>query len=384
LVLVRFCLRHCCGVSSHMIQNPLSPNSSASPISETNFHIRTVSCDFCALCGSTGQMKHFGLEDKLFGAPGIWSFRQCSNNTCGLVWLDPAPLPEELPKAYRSYYTHGVVETLRGNTFLKEIYRKTKLAYLSRSLGYTNTESSFLPSFLAKLLFLFPGRRNDIQMEVMSLPAQAGGRLLDIGCGSGERMMKMRDLGWTVSGIDFDPKAVMTAKSLGFDVYCGSIPEVYFPSNSFDAIIMNHVIEHVPNPREVLSACERILKPGGKLALATPNSSSWGRRLFRRSWRGFEPPRHLYLFSPVSMKKALQGAGFSNMSVTTSESSYVWKISLMLKLGITGKGSRTILALIRCASTFLNSLQQAALFFNGGIGECLFASATKDLSKEEL
>src|SRR2546423_5393944 len=68
--------------------------------------IRTVPRPDCLLCGGTGKVLHEGLTDRLFSAPGTWSLRKCSSRTCALVWLDPFPVPEDLPMAYQTYYTH--------------------------------------------------------------------------------------------------------------------------------------------------------------------------------------------------------------------------------------------------------------------------------------
>ena len=162
----------------------------------------------------------------------------------------------------------------------------------------------------------------------MFLAAQPGGKLLDVGCGSGERLEKMRRLGWTVSGIDFDAEAVRVARDRGLDVSCGTIPGTWFPTEAFDAVTMNHVIEHVPHPIELLEECNRILKPGGKVVLTTPNSSCWGHKLFEEHWRGLEPPRHLHVFCPSSIEQTLRRAGFGVVLVRTLASAYVWRLSL--------------------------------------------------------
>jgi hypothetical protein len=65
--------------------------------------MRTQSVPTCILCGSTGRTLYDELHDRLFGAPGTWSFRKCSAPGCGLVWLDPAPIEEDLSKAYTAY-----------------------------------------------------------------------------------------------------------------------------------------------------------------------------------------------------------------------------------------------------------------------------------------
>ncbi|MDX1383494.1 MAG: class I SAM-dependent methyltransferase, partial [Thermoanaerobaculia bacterium] len=68
--------------------------------------MRTQPKPSCILCGAEGRTLYHGLRDELAGTPGQWSLKRCSQVACGLVWLDPAPVAEDLASAYREYYTH--------------------------------------------------------------------------------------------------------------------------------------------------------------------------------------------------------------------------------------------------------------------------------------
>ena len=70
-------------------------------------HIRSAPALSCCLCGRAGQFLYSAQPDRLFGAAGSWNLKQCSNRVCGLIWLDPMPLAEDIGKAYASYYTHA-------------------------------------------------------------------------------------------------------------------------------------------------------------------------------------------------------------------------------------------------------------------------------------
>ncbi len=98
--------------------------------------------------------------------------------------------------------------------------------------------------------------------------------------------------------MEIDQDAVTIARSLGLEVRCGSLEEQGYPAESFDAVTLCHVVEHLSDPRATIDECFRILKPSGRLVVATPNSDSLSRRLFGKDWRGLEPPRHLMVFSP--------------------------------------------------------------------------------------
>jgi len=125
--------------------------------------------------------------------------------------------------------------------------------------------------------------------------------------------------GWEVHGIDFDDKAIKSAKQqFGSSVRQGELIACDFPSGSFDAVVMNNVIEHVWNPIETVKECFRILGPRGNLIIITPNSDSDGHRLFKKRWRGLEPPRHLFIYSKRSLNLLSQMAGFAKTLIFSS------------------------------------------------------------------
>lgn len=128
----------------------------------------------------------------------------------------------------------------------------------------------------------------------------------------------MQEKGWEVQGIDFDKSAIGKAKLHGLNVSNKSLQEMNFPDNSFEAIITNHVIEHVPNPKSYLKECLRILKPNGVLIAMTPNTYSLGHRLFKQNWRELEIPRHLQIFSTNSLKNTAEESEFSDIISFTS------------------------------------------------------------------
>src|SRR5438128_308073 len=69
--------------------------------------IRAAPRPKCFLCDVEGRPLHQGLVDPFFSAPGVWNFKRCGRPGCGLIWLDPAPLAEDLHLAYQKYFTHG-------------------------------------------------------------------------------------------------------------------------------------------------------------------------------------------------------------------------------------------------------------------------------------
>jgi len=284
---------------------------------ESHNEIRTYPCPDCYICGTEGRTLYESMKDHLFGAPGEWNFRKCLNPGCGLVWLDPTPMEEEISLAYRNYYTHQDTQRF-SKTWARRTYDLVKEGYLSNKYGYHSASVTTWKKLLGMLIYLHPGRREDVDFSVIYLPASPQGRLLEIGCGSGQMLKRMQEMGWHVEGVDFDSFAVENARSKGLQVRLGTLEAQNYPDNHFDVIVMSHLIEHVHDPLGILRESYRILTPNGKVVLITPNNESLGHKLFKGAWRGLEVPRHLYLFSLRALQKLSQEAGFKvkNVKIT--------------------------------------------------------------------
>src|SRR5208337_943273 len=142
-----------------------------------------------------------------------------------------------------------------------------------------------------------------------------GQRLLDIGCGNGDFLVNAQEAGWFVSGLEPDPEAAAVARQRGLHVTMGTVDVLANEWNSFDAITLSHVIEHVHEPNLLLQAVRRLLKPGGVAYIDTPNIDSRGAHYFGKNWRGLEPPRHLVLFNPASLIALLSALGFEGIKI---------------------------------------------------------------------
>jgi 2-polyprenyl-3-methyl-5-hydroxy-6-metoxy-1,4-benzoquinol methylase len=170
--------------------------------------------------------------------------------------------------------------------------------------------------------------------KVMWLPSSSRGQLLDVGCGGGHFLARMRSLGWRVRGVEPDAEAVRVARDhFDLNVYHGVLADAHFPANEFDAITMNHVIEHVDDPIGLLQECQRVLKAGGRLVVVTPNASSLGRNRFGRAWRGWEPPRHLFLFAPDTLRACIERAGLNieTLRTTARLAPVIWEASTKIR-----------------------------------------------------
>jgi SAM-dependent methyltransferase len=133
--------------------------------------------------------------------------------------------------------------------------------------------------------------------------------------------------------VEPDAEAVSLARERGLNVYHGTLADARFPANEFDAVTMNHVIEHVPNPIELLQECRRVLKISGRMVIVTPNAASLGRSRFARAWRGWEPPRHLFLFTPHTLRVCAERAGLriETLRTTARLAPSIWWASAELR-----------------------------------------------------
>lgn len=278
--------------------------------------IRTRPSPNCYVCSEQGKPLYEGLKDRLFGAPGEWNFCRCPNPDCGLVWLDPSPLEEDISKAYQTYYTHDDAPPPRS-LFLWRLYWAVCDGYLQHRLGYTQGVGQRWYRLLLPFACLHPGGLAVLDATVMFLNSPSpNARLLEIGCGNGRLLARMRNLGWEVEGLDVDAQAVEVARAKNITVRHGDLSAQGYPDNSFDAIYMGHLIEHVHDPLGLIRECCRVLKPGGTLVIVTPNTDSWGLRYFGEDWRGLDLPRHLHLFNSKNIQQVVKKAG--NFSIKKS------------------------------------------------------------------
>lgn len=264
----------------------------------------------CPVCGRGERaLLHSGLRDKIFHcAPGAWSLYRCSG--CHSAYLDPRPDRASIGAAYQAYFTHQS-EGSSAPSKVWNIFRAVRNGYLNRFCGCALSPASNLGAVLASLA---PGLGALFRSFMRGLPpAPPTGRLLDVGCGNGDFLVLARSAGWDAYGVDFDAAAVSAAQSQGLNVVQGGIEVFDGQSAKFDAITLSHVVEHVHDPRALLEACFRLLKPGGYFWVETPNLDSLGHGRFGPAWRGLEPPRHLVLFNWDGLEGLLAECGFSQV-----------------------------------------------------------------------
>ncbi len=155
----------------------------------------------------------------------------------------------------------------------------------------------------------------------LDLIAMAGGplqgRLLEIGCGAGNFLVRAADRGFDVTGIEYSPFAAERARqNLGGRgrVLHGEIGVLAAEHNAYDICVLCDVIEHVRDPTAFLVELCRLLKPSGVLFVVTPSLDSWSARLLGPRWMEYKA-EHLYYYSPATICRQLQSAGFGDVSL---------------------------------------------------------------------
>jgi SAM-dependent methyltransferase len=258
----------------------------------------------CGACGSSSTAEAFSAGDlALRAVSGTYSYRRCL--ACGSVFAAPQPPPGELAEAYASSYglycqTSSKLERLLGRLALPEVRR------VMRS-------------------------------------ADPSGELIDLGCGNGRFLERLRGCGWTgrLQGFDFAaPVAAATRERTGLEISVGNLNEEILPPDSYDAIVLRHVIEHVRRPLDVLQMVRAALRPGGVLYVATPDLRAFSRLVFGRYWWGYDVPRHLVIFSAPALLAAMRWAGFEPIDRWYGFSPQMWGASLGLALADHGAPAR--------------------------------------------
>ncbi len=145
------------------------------------------------------------------------------------------------------------------------------------------------------------------------------GRLLDVGCSVGIFLDVAQKNGYTVKGVEVSTWASEFARQKGFDVVTGGLLEASYPEKGFDVIILNHVLEHLPKPIEILSEAKRILKDDGLLVIGVPNFGSSMAAIKKGKWASLQPDQHIWQFTHASLLRVLSESGFSEVYFEAKE-----------------------------------------------------------------
>lgn len=272
----------------------------------------------CTVCNQHNFELETSAKDYFFhSSEEIWHYHRCKN--CGSIFLSPRPIESVIHFAYQTYYTHNSIRSLN------------RLRYECLKLNYIKQETIFF-----RTLHYLPLLSGFLSAKTRGLGIGQGKLLFDFGCGNGDYLLLAQNAGWDVCGCDFDANAVDSALQKGLNVTVGNQSTLStMKSDAFDYITASHVLEHVYQPKELISHLLRMLKPGGTLWIETPNSEAFGKIVCGKYWRGLEAPRHLTIFSHRSIRDILISYGAKSITASKHHGSslYIFKESIPVLFG---------------------------------------------------
>jgi SAM-dependent methyltransferase len=238
-----------------------------------------VSCD---LCGLDNTRVFFKKKDKFGITDDEFNVVECRN--CGLLYINPRPSVEEIKKFYPDTYSWK--ETLEADSFLTKWVRRLEKSYRYHLL------------------------KNEVS-KVVKFTGRSFGRVLDIGCGTGDRLDVFRSKGFETYGVETSDSADYGKEHLNLNVSKGNLFSVRFPDRFFDIVTLYNVLEHTHDPMRVCDEIHKILKDDGFLVIQVPNKNSLQHRIFKKRWAAFDVPRDLYYFGIESLRSLLGKVGFT-------------------------------------------------------------------------
>ncbi len=143
-----------------------------------------------------------------------------------------------------------------------------------------------------------------------------GSRLLEIGSGMGHLVGQLEDT-FETYGMDLNHWAVEQSKAVidKTRLQTASAQELPFRDGAFNVVIIKHIVEHLPDPRQALQEIGRVTEPGGTLILATPNLDSLLKPWKGDKWIGYQDPTHISLKRPAEWLEMIRNAGFRPLKV---------------------------------------------------------------------
>jgi len=141
------------------------------------------------------------------------------------------------------------------------------------------------------------------------------GRLLDVGCGTGEVLLAARGRGWSTQGVEPERTGAEMARGRGLEVVTAMLEESGLPEGDFDVVSAFHVLEHVPDSRAFLRTLARWARPGGFVVIEVPNFNGVQRRRLHQNWLHLRPREHLVHFTPQTLPRTFLSAGIEPVAV---------------------------------------------------------------------
>jgi SAM-dependent methyltransferase len=241
----------------------------------------------CPICKGGLFLPGAEIFDDRYGESNRYQLARCVG--CGHVATAPRLRESDLSTLYGTFYP-------RKNIVADDV----------------TLEAGKVKRPFAGLVRWWNGTDNQGQYSVRS-----GEVMLDVGCGSGTSLLEAKALGATAYGIEADPNVKAISTALGLTIHFGSLQDYPFPEHSFDLIVMNQVIEHLPEPDLALEMLRERLTSNGRMVLVFPNTSSLLRRLSGNRWINWHIPYHLHHFDRKSFERMARNCGFEVVRART-------------------------------------------------------------------
>jgi 2-polyprenyl-3-methyl-5-hydroxy-6-metoxy-1,4-benzoquinol methylase len=258
----------------------------------------------------------------------VW---QCSQ--CSLRFTQDAPGEEAIAPYYQSpdYISHS--NTTEG--LVNQLYQKVRKFTLQR-------KASLIREYTTEK-----------------------GSLLDIGAGIGAFLNEMKRKGWHVTGIEPDAGAREQAKKLFDSTLQPASALQHLPQNTYDAITLWHVLEHVHSLHAYVAQLKVLVKPGGRIFIAVPNYTSLDADIYRNNWAAYDVPRHLYHFTPKAMDILMKEHGLKVIAQKPMwfDAFYISLLSSKYKNGKTSWLSAAVNGLRSTIKTLFNKKACSSLIY---------------------
>lgn len=270
----------------------------------------------CILCGSNNSKVICKIKERIFRKE---NFEVLKCIQCGVAYTNPCPSQKDIvkyyPDDYYSFVSYSPVPFIPScGNILKRLKIFLKKCVLKENYGYPF--NNYPKSYIFRYFLRFLAIVFKFQIGWVFPPYIKNGKILDVGCGTGIFLTKLKELKYETYGVEQSKEAAEWAKNkLGLNVFAGTLESVKFPSEFFDVVNFSHVFEHLYDPLRTLHEVYRILKPRGIIMIDIPNIKSLERRIFGKHWLGWDPPRHLFHFSPDTIEKMLRKAKFSLVKI---------------------------------------------------------------------